>query len=534
MVDSPRTLAQLQADFADGGTAGNETPQKVRQIFLSFPMPNIIHQSFRPDMPPYNCVPDATPGVTGGTNNTTAIQAMMADIATRGWGEIILPEGLMAVQGGQIVAPTVAPIHMVGKGRALSGFQRINSASTGLLFDMSGATSGAPLADCELSNFQFNGLSSFNGGLLRTVYGMRHLVEDVQFWNTNDFAWQIVQLWDTICRDCNMIQCGMQTTATAFTTGDEGGGAGSGVPGSEVLQILGGIAPSGFGHTTLPSNQLRFIDLNIETFSAGAIVMGATSNFSGSSSNDVTFDKSKIETQTGFTGKYVIQQMNDVTYCKLLNTFVALGAASGANLAAMQGVYFSAGLGNKVTNLNFSLTASGALQSILKFWATGIGSSIEGVFHTGSQNPSNGILWQGGGTAPDWADVRSTNGATLWFPTTPGATSQTSPMYPTQDISSQTINSIVGAATPGTALSKGRRVINIITSVGGGAFVQLPAGTTVANQADEVTVINDTGSTLSIKPPTGGTVVGGATDAATTLAAHGRISFNSISASAWK
>lgn len=351
--------------------------------------PAIGHQPFRPDMPPYNAKFD------GATDDTAAWQAMFADIASRGWGEVILPGGVSKVRAGQLSIPTQCKIR--GQGMGATVIQRLNSGSTGLMFDMSGANSASWKQNSVLEDLTIDGLGAYNGGLLRIVYGNGHYVNRCQFINTNDFALQLVQVWDSVFDNNRLLQCAQNTSATAFTTGDEGGGT---TIGSEAIQILGAIAPSGFGSSSDSSNQLRFRDNLIETFYAGAIAQcNSVGTSSGTSSHSILFSGTKLETNN-FTGKYIIQQTGDVKTTKIEDTYCGFQGSSGANSGSQQAIYYVNGEGCIVEKLVVNVAVSG-LQSFLKMWSNGGGEINNIKAQDAGGTLAKGVIWAAGGTNPN-------------------------------------------------------------------------------------------------------------------------------------
>ncbi len=361
------------------------TPAQWNTVLTGY---NVLHFPFNPMASPYNAVFD------GVTDDTAAWQAMFADIATRGFGEVVVPAGVSKVRGGVLNIPNQCKIR--GQGMASSVIQRLNSGSTGLLLDMSGTATNAWKQNCVLEDFTIDGLGAFNGGMLRIVYGNGHYVNRCQFTNTNDFALQLVQVWDSVFDNNRIIQCGENTSATAFTSGDEGGGS---TIGSECIQILGAIASSGFGSSADSSNQLRFRDNLIETFSAGAICQcNSVGTSSGTSSHSILFSGTKIETNV-FTGKYLIQQSGDVKTSRYEYTYCGYQGSSGANVGTQQVFYFVNGEGAAIEYMTVNVAVNG-LQSFIKTFSNG-GGEINNIKAQTAGTLTKGVIWAAGGTNPN-------------------------------------------------------------------------------------------------------------------------------------
>lgn len=394
-AQTPATQSNLLTQFPTGAAPGSILPGNMQNAIVSMPMPNITHAPFRPDFPPYSATFD------GSTDNTSKISQMFSDITTQGFGEVILPSGICKIQGGSgLNIPNQCYMHGGGKGNTV--FQRLSSSSTGLLFDMSGANNSSPKQYCHLADFQIDGLGAYSGGLLRVYYGNGHGFDNMQFSDTNDFGIQIVQLWDTVFVNCRFLQCGQNTSATAFTTGDEGGGTSP--FGSEAIQILGATASSGFGFSSDSTNQVRFYGTLIESFSAGGIVHAKTTYGSSPSSHDVAWHDTKMESAVSFTGKYFVQMTADVTNIRLFDTYMGWQVSGGTNSGAQQGVYFSNNVGNEIRNLNVNCAVAG-FQSAIKMFEQGPGEiSYVKVANAGG-TITKGVIWEGSGSSSNDPNV---------------------------------------------------------------------------------------------------------------------------------
>lgn len=355
--------------------------------------PAIGHQPFRPDMPPYNAKFD------GSTDDTAAWAAMFADIASRGWGEVILPGGVSKVQGGALAIPTQCKIR--GQGMGATVIQRLNSSSTGLLFDLSGTDTNTWKQYCVLEDLCLDGLGSVNGGLLRFVFGNGHFVNRCQFFRTNDFGIQICQLWDSIFTSNRLLNCSQNTSASAYSNGnDADGGTGGQTIGSEALQIVGKIAASGFGSATASSNQLRFHDTLIESFFAGGIaqVTGFGNTTDGVTSHSISFVDTKMETNN-LTGRYFIQQTTDVATTRIVRTYCGFQGSAGVNSGAQNLVYFTNSEGSVVEQLVANIGVNGC-QSFVKMFSGG-GGEINNIKAQQVGTLPKAIIWTRGGTNPN-------------------------------------------------------------------------------------------------------------------------------------
>src|SRR4051812_14233306 len=519
MVDTPRTQSTLITTFA-GGSPNSIPSQAARDLIVSMPMPNIVHAPFRPNFPPYNCTFD------GATDDTSGFVTMLSDAATRataqGGADIILPEGTCRVRPGNLVV-TATGIKMRGAGPSATTLATVGTATATPVLDIKGTATGAYIEDCIFDDFGIWGQGTQTGPLVRMIYVSGSRLDTLKVGGSTGSGLQIVEVWDSYIDNCRWLNCGTNTGTNVYTTSDEGGGT---AIGSEVIAILSATAVSGFGSSTDSSNQIRFNDNQIETFSVGAIAVVSTS-FNSIGSHDIQFHGMKIEggnAGASFTGKYLVMSTSGACQNLLFaDSYVAYDAVnSGANVGTQGLIYWTAGGGNTLRRI--MCTVGGALQYGVKTFGSA-GGVLEDLTTNGTAF-TNGAYWLAGGTGLDWNGIRGSAATVPVYPT------YYAPRFPSKETSEASLSALVGAATPGTTLTAQYKVVNQITSVSGGAFVRLPAGV-ASPQSISCIVNNTTASAVSVKPPAGGTVLGGAADAAATLAAHTERTYRSTSVSAW-
>jgi hypothetical protein len=392
----PQRLGRLsRRGFIAGGSLVLLASPLAAQSYgpLQPPAPSILRPPFRPEN--YNARFDGT------TDDTTAFTTMFSAVSAAGGGEVKLPRGTSKIHAGAITVPQNCKIR--GQGMGSTVLQRLSSASTGLLLDMSGTNTTTWLQENVLEDFTIDGLGPYNGGLLRIVYGNGHFINRCQFLNTNDFALQLVQVWDSVFNDNRILQCGQNSSANAFTKGNDAdlGSAGSAI-GSECVQLLGSILnASGFGGTNgQSSNQLRFRDNLIESFIAGAIAQCTVyGNADGTPAHDVLFDGTKFEAGTGFTGRYFVQQTTDVQNTTLRQSYMGFQSSSGTNSGLQQLIYFANSQACLIEELRANVAVNG-LQSFIKMWSGG-GGEINNIKAQPVGTLTKGVLWVEGGTNPN-------------------------------------------------------------------------------------------------------------------------------------
>src|SRR5579859_407970 len=114
MVDTPRTPAALITASADN-TTGNWTNQNQRDLIVSIPDFNIISAPFRPESPAYGAKFDGT------TDDASAWTAMFTAVATKGYGDVIVPSGTSVISTTQVVP---SGCRIVGRGKDTSILKR--------------------------------------------------------------------------------------------------------------------------------------------------------------------------------------------------------------------------------------------------------------------------------------------------------------------------------------------------------------------------------------------------------------------------
>src|SRR5579859_7931801 len=177
----------LTQEFQDGQPANSISPQDERDLIVSMPMPNIVHAPFRPEFPPYSCKFDGT------TNDTTGWSSMFADITSRGYGEVVLPDGVSLITPNTLAIPSFC--YMRGKGKDASVLQTASTTAGWLL-----KTAGTTTTQAQSVTLQDLGLVrniSDTGGVLKLWYSQDCNVERIHIYGNRDFAIQMLQTWDT-------------------------------------------------------------------------------------------------------------------------------------------------------------------------------------------------------------------------------------------------------------------------------------------------------------------------------------------------
>ena len=290
-------------DIRDGGV-------KINAMFAElYGHVGLIKAPYRPEN--YGALFDGT------TDDTAAWSAMFADIAAAGWGEVVLPRGMTRVNANVLNVPNSCQI--TGAGR--SGTQIKRLAGTGPLLDASGTASGQRKFRVHLEDFGLDNNGENTGPLFRSVYGSEHKLANLRFDNSIGPAMQIVETWDSNYDFLFSEWCGQGTVASTNN--------GSTI-GTEVLQLWGSIAASGFGSGGDSNNNLNFNNVRLETFRSSAVSIRKGPTASGTSNAQIRFNGCKFETGGTFEAQYVIDMSGDVRGITFRDTYLAAISAAGA------------------------------------------------------------------------------------------------------------------------------------------------------------------------------------------------------------
>ena len=431
---------------------------------------------------------------------------MFADITAKGYGQIDMPAGKTVITPGSLNIPSNTVIR--GRGQQTSSFVRASGAA-GLLLRMNGtATGGANhSANCVLADFTINGIG-LAGALLQMVYAGHHLLQNINFLGTLDAGVQCVELWDSVFSDCLWDNCGMNASATTSITS-------SSQVGSEAIQLLGGIAATGFGASADSNNQIAFTRCRMETFKAGAMVIHKSfGTNSGSANYAIRGTDFKIETGQ-FSGINFIYMSDDTQSVCFERCYLALLAA-GTNATPVDLFYLGASFGNQLRYVTFSLAA--AVQSCIRHY--GIAGKVEDIFVNGV-GCTTAVLYIPGGTPVDYRNINYVNNQTgpLVAPTN----------YAPYGITPTVASGLTAAGTTQATALALAAIENIVTTAASGSGVVLQA----VAIGTQITVRNRGASALAVYPPTGGAIEALATNAAYSLATGATARFTPNTSTHW-
>lgn len=407
----------LTTEFQDGQAAGSVTPQDMRDLIVSQPMPNIVHAPFRPEFAPYNCKFDGT------TNDTAGWTAMFADITTRGYGEVAMPDGVSLITPNTLAIPSFCYIR--GKGKDASVIQTANTTAGWLL-----KTAGTLATQAQSVTIQDVGLVrniTDTGGVLKLWYSQDCNLERLHIYGNKDFAIQMLQTWDTNIQSCLIESCG--TNATGNSNTSINGITGVAV-GSEVIQILGAIAASGDGSSTGNSNHIRLWGNSISGFSAGAMTIAQGANGASPSAYDINVESNHIEALSGaglsFTGQYVIGLDGTINNIVFRDNFVGIDVVAAGSSTDRRGsmvLISSAAPFSTIMfdGLDYQIPAATTFASIIDGF-TG-GWHARRLHNSGSFWPSTAVLTYST-NVPIWYDVPTTTGV---LPVSPYCTPASQP-----------------------------------------------------------------------------------------------------------
>lgn len=176
-----------------------------------------------------------------------------------------------------------------------------------IVFDLSGTYTGGGSsaghrADVTIRDLRINGsISPHTNPAVRIYYGNHHLLERVEIMNMSSIGLVCVEWYDSHIERCRFQSCGTQGSGLRTFSGT---GIGSG--GKPAVLILGDTQTSGFGHTDVQNNNLRFTNCTWESNVDCALLVhgnGGSEDFAGqvsSAPNKLWFQNCKVESL--FTG----------------------------------------------------------------------------------------------------------------------------------------------------------------------------------------------------------------------------------------
>lgn len=353
---------------------------------IAIPLVNILTASFKPQS--YGAKFD------GSTDDTTAWTNLFKDVVTKGFGEIEMPPGATIIRPGVLNIPSNVVIR--GRGQYSSSFQRY-SGQTGLLLRMNGsgssamatgtAGSGSHCVNSVLADLGIQG-GGIAGALLQTVYSSNHLFSNVLFSGSQDAGLQAVEFWDSGFNNCLWDSCGMNSSATAYTTNTR--------LGSEAIQLLGGLAASGtFGASIDSNNQIAFSRCRIETFGAGAI---AIQKYLGTGTGNYAIRMTDFKIESGVLSGINFISMSDSTQAVCLErSYLSLNASTGTNASTVDMIYLGASFGNQIRNVVVNLGVG--VQSVVRHFGNP-GSKVEDLFINGNGCSQAALYIPGGSQVP--------------------------------------------------------------------------------------------------------------------------------------
>ena len=364
---------------------------------VALPLAGILAGTFRPEF--YGAKFD------GSTDDTTPWANMFADIKAKGYGDVRMPAGQTVVRPGALNIPSQTTLR--GGGQNVSQFLRY-SGQTGTLLKMNGtatAVGAVPGAQTHCVNSVLADFGILGGGvagvLLQAIYSSHHIVSNVLFNSTQDAGLQCVELWDSVFDDCLWDNCGMNPSASAYTTNTR--------LGSEAIQILGGIAATGsFGASADSNNQLAFTRCRMETFGAGAIaVQKYLGTNPGGSNYALRFSDLKIESGV-LSGINFVSMSDDTQTVAIERSYLSINGATGTNAGAIDMIYLGGSFGNQLRYITLNIGAANTVQSCIRHYGNP-GSKVEDVFVNGS-SCSQAILYIPGGSQVPYRNVLYVNG----------------------------------------------------------------------------------------------------------------------------
>jgi hypothetical protein len=404
MVDTPRTQATLLGTtFVGGGGANVIGSQNERDLVVSIPMPNIIHAPFRPEFPPYNCKFDNS------TNDTTGWTALFADVTTRGYGEIIMPDGTSLITPNTLAIPSFCYMH--GRGKDSSVIQAANTTAGWLMKTAGTVTTQAQ--SITLQDFALVRSATDTGGVLKLWYTQDADVERLHIYGNQDFAIQMLQTWDTSISHCLIETCGGNATGNRNTTINAITGV---AVGSEVIQILGGIAASGDGSSTGNSNHIRLIGNSISGFSAGLMTIAQGANGPSTTAYDVFVQSNHFEALSAaglsFTGQYVIGIDGTNNHIVFRDNFLGIDAVAAGSGTDRRGsmVMISCAAGfstNMFDGLDYQIPAASTFSAVIDGFTGGFHAYR--LHNSGNFWPSTAVVTYSS-NAPVWGDIPITTG----------------------------------------------------------------------------------------------------------------------------
>lgn len=412
MAGTAKTQTALIAESTGTAPPAFISKDTVQDIVLSMPMPNIIHAPFRPEFPSYNCKFD------GVTNDIAGWTSLFSDLTSRGYGEVVLPDGISLITPNTLAIPSFC--YMRGKGKDASVLQTANTTAGWLL-----KTSGTLATQNQSVTIQDIGLVrniTDTGGVLKLWYSQDCNIERVHIYGNKDFAIQCLQTWDTNIQSCLIESCGTDATGNRNTTIN--GITGVAV-GSEVIQILGAIAASGDGSSTGNSNHIRLFGNSISGFSAGLLTIAQGANGASPSAYDIYIESNHFEALSAaglsFTGQYVFGVDGTVNNFIWRDNFVgidAVAAGSGTDRRGSMVLISCAAPYSTICfdGMDYQIPAAATFTSIIDGF-TG-GWHARRLHNSGTFWPSTAVLTYSS-NAPIWSDIPTTAGVLPVSPPAP-------------------------------------------------------------------------------------------------------------------
>lgn len=368
MVDTPRTDAQIKADFADGGAPFNITPQKARNLWATVkartPVACIFNSEF------------GTPAVGNNiADDTAAINAVIQGVhnSPAGGGEVFIPAGTFKITSG-LALPS--HIRLVGESKRISTLKRSGNFD---LVTANGASTSSRIASIGMSNLCLDG-SNGTGNLFRSIYGDHFNFDNLWFQDSANGA-TLIELFDSYFRACEWNVCGTLTNRTGA---------------SVLIQ----------GTATDSANEIYFSQCRWEGFPGNALFMDSNG---GNPPYDIWCSQCKYETAF-VNGPSFIDSTSDVSNFRLTDSYLASDALAGGG-SAVDGIIAIAGSwGWHVRNVHV-WSSGNSVASVVRWNPTGVGNVLKNLVCQPNTAPTTALInFAGTGGQGRISDVKYSTG----------------------------------------------------------------------------------------------------------------------------
>jgi len=475
MVDTPRTPAALITASADN-TTGNWTNQNQRDLIVSIPDFNIISAPFRPESPAYGAKFDGT------TDDASAWTAMFTAVATKGYGDVIVPSGTSVISTTQVVP---SGCRIVGRGKDTSILKR---SGNNVLLNMSGSSTSVRNQHSSLSDLQLTGPST-TGVLVQANYADHHDFDRVHFYNTADVAFVGMELWDTYFRGCHFENVGTTTWKT-------------------------GAAVRFLGSSTQSTNEVWMSQCRWESFAGQALFIDSN-GFPGNAPYGIYLSQCKMESSL-VSGNAFIDMTNDVSAIHLRDLYMAADASPGGAAAAF--INWVGANDLILDGLHCSVTSSACLGVIYVFTnATGYVGNVRQV---GTALTNGMIQFAGGAPVMGFSNITNNSSSTLYTGTLPSTVHLTDVGYLGENVQTANYTLVLGDAG------------NIVTmNVASSNTLTIPPNSSVAFPVGTLIWVKRRGAGVTTVTAGAGVTLGAVT---ATPAQYARIALVKVAVNTWE